>query len=80
MSEVDRLLSISSRVETGMAADENRIQRLRQAILKWAFEGRLVDQDPADEPAEALLARIRAERADTVPDTKSRGRRAKKTA
>jgi type I restriction enzyme, S subunit len=30
-----------------------------QAILKAAFEGRLVPQDPADEPASALLARLR---------------------
>ncbi len=31
----------------------------RQSILKAAFEGRLVPQDPADEPASALLARLR---------------------
>ena len=39
----------------GTAVEAN----LRQAILKRAFEGRLVDQDPDDEPA-ALLERIRA--------------------
>lgn len=33
---------------------------LRQAILHAAFTGRLVPQDPADEPAAALLARLRA--------------------
>ena len=35
---------------------------LRQSILKRSFEGGLVSQDPADEPASVLLERIRAER------------------
>ena len=35
---------------------------LRQSILKRAFEGRLVPQDPADEPASVLLQGIRGER------------------
>ncbi len=60
-------------VDTSM----KRIRRLRQAVLKWAFEGKLVDQDPADEPAEKLLERIRAERAAAAPATKARGRKAK---
>jgi hypothetical protein len=34
--------------------------RLEQSILEAAFEGRLVPQDPADEPATVLLARVRA--------------------
>jgi type I restriction enzyme S subunit len=34
----------------------------RQNILRAAFSGQLVPQDPSDEPASALLARIRAER------------------
>lgn len=55
-----------------------RCARLRQAILKAAFEGRLVDQDPNDEPASELLARLRAT-PEPAPKTK-RGRQPKKTA
>ena len=48
--------------------------RLRQFILKAAFEGRLVPQDPADEPADVLLARL----ASTAPvPPKPRGKAAR---
>jgi len=56
------LLSVVDVVREELAADRVRIARLRQSILKWAFEGRLVDQDPTDEPASVLLESIRAER------------------
>jgi type I restriction enzyme S subunit len=39
-----------------------RAARLRQSILKRAFEGKLVPQDPKDEPASTLLERLRASR------------------
>jgi type I restriction enzyme S subunit len=56
---------------------ERRLARLRQSILKWAFEARLADQDPNDEPAAVLLARIKAEReaADRVARTRPLARR-----
>jgi type I restriction enzyme S subunit len=43
--------------------------RLRQSILKAAFDGGLCEQDPADEPAHATLARVQ------TPDTSPPRRR-----
>lgn len=51
----------------------------RQNILRAAFAGELVPQDLSDEPASALLERIRAQRAAQTPDQKPRGRRKKET-
>ena len=63
-------------IETTVSADLRRAERLRQAVLKRAFEGKLVPQDPADEPASLLLDRIRAEREFTpAAPTKTRVRR-----
>ncbi len=49
----------------------------RKNILKAAFAGQLVPQDPRDEPASALLERIRAERAMGGTMDAKRGRKAK---
>ena len=45
-------------------------QQLKNSILQEAIEGRLVPQDPNDEPASVLLERIRAEKARLVKEKK----------
>ncbi len=68
-AEIDRLA-------TEAAAARRLLDRLDQAILAKAFRGELVPQDPADEPASVLLARIKAARA-AAPTGARRGRKAK---
>ncbi|MCY4237564.1 MAG: restriction endonuclease subunit S [Rhodospirillaceae bacterium] len=60
LEEVDEL---ESEIDASIA----RADALRQSILKKAFAGQLVPQDPGDEPASALLARIRAGRSEALP-------------
>ena len=60
---IERLFSIADELETIVERSLKESERLRQSILKQAFEGKLVPQDPHDEPAEKLLERIKAEKA-----------------
>ena len=62
VAEVERRLSVIQQAETAVEASLQRAERLRQSILKRAFSGQLVPQDPDDEPASVLLERIRAQR------------------
>jgi type I restriction enzyme S subunit len=62
VQEIESRLSICDQVEATIIENLQRAESLRQSILKQAFEGKLVPQDPNDEPAEKLLERIKQEK------------------
>jgi len=61
-----------SRIDGEVATAQRRGSKLRRSILAAAFSGRLVPQDPDDEPASVLLERIRAERVAATPAKRTR--------
>lgn len=67
---VSEALAASADTLAMLDAEAADAARLKQSILKAAFEGRLVPQDPADEPASAMLARLK-----TIPSSAPRARR-----
>lgn len=74
MERVEEMRSVLEHCESEIEASRLHAATLRQAILTAAFAGKLVPQDPADEPAAALLDRIRAERPATAATKPRRGR------
>jgi type I restriction enzyme, S subunit len=63
VSAIESRLSVCDKLEQTIDRTLALSVSLRQSILKKAFEGRLVPQDPNDEPAEKLLERIKVEKA-----------------
>ena len=59
---VDDQLSIVDHLEADIDAKLQSAQALRRSILRDAFAGKLVPQDPNDEPASVFLERIAEER------------------
>jgi len=77
IEEIDCRLSIVGKVARSAEGGIARCARARASVLQQAFEGRLVVQEPQDEPASALLERIKRERSQQAPNGPSgrRGRR-----
>jgi len=74
VAEVERRVSVIDNLAAAVETALRGAERLRQSVLKHAFEGRLVPQDPNDEPASVLLDRIRGERALAQSPARSRSR------
>jgi type I restriction enzyme S subunit len=73
VSEIERRFSVSDEVEKVVDQSLKQAERLKQSILKKAFEGKLVPQNPNDEPAERLLERIRLKEDKNIKDHKVTG-------
>ena len=60
IKELESKLTVCDKIEETIDCSLKQAEALRLSIFKKAFEGKLVPQDPNDEPAEKLLERIRA--------------------
>ena len=69
---MDKCLEATDGLESEIEAAFARADALRQSILRDAFSGNLVPQDPNDEPAAALLKRILAKKTSKDPDRTKR--------
>lgn len=62
VEEIEKRFAVADEVEKLVEDSIEKGKQLKQSILKKAFEGRLVPQDPTDEPASKLLEKIKQER------------------
>jgi type I restriction enzyme S subunit len=65
VDQVESGLIEADRTQSALATSRHHSTSLRSSILASAFSGKLVPQDPSDEPASILLRRIAEERATT---------------
>lgn len=75
---LEERMSVLEQMDLDILSNLDRIEAMRQSLLKKAFSGQLVPQDPQDEPASKLLARIKAEREAAQKEAKKHPRTVKK--
>ena len=71
VSKIEVLFSKIDNVESLTPLVDNKLDILKLSILKQAFEGKLVPQDPNDEPASILLEKIKKAHVDLKPKQRS---------
>jgi type I restriction enzyme S subunit len=76
-AQLDAALSACKDQEHAIVHALKQAAAQRRNLLRAAFSGQIVPQDPADEPASALLARIRAAQGDGAASRKKRGKAVK---
>lgn len=72
VAEIESRFERADALETVVDRALSNAEKLKQAVLKKAFSGELVPQNPDDEPASVLLDRIRAARASELPAKKGK--------
>jgi type I restriction enzyme S subunit len=77
VQDIESRLSVCDKIEESITTSLKQAEALRQSILKKAFEGKLAEQDPNDEPASVLLERIKAEREKNKPIKKVKEKKVK---
>ncbi|MCB1697814.1 MAG: restriction endonuclease subunit S [Halioglobus sp.] len=75
VSQVEAKLANIDAITSDIDGELKRSETLRQSILKKAFSGQLVPQDPSDEPADALLERILAVKAEQHEASNNKSKR-----
>lgn len=75
VNEIERHFSVADETEKLIDQSLKQSERLRQSILKDAFTGKLVPQDPNEEPASVLLERIKEEREKLNKEVKPKKRK-----
>jgi type I restriction enzyme S subunit len=62
---VESLFALADQLEARLAKAQAQVNKLTPSLLARAFAGKLVPQDPSDEPASKLLERIKAKKIDS---------------
>lgn len=73
---IDQFFTFADQIEARFVKAQAHVDKLTQSTLAKAFRGELVPQDPNDEPASELLARIRSETNSTPKPTRIRAKTA----